>query len=68
MANLNSTLLTTEERRILYGAPALDDIERIEYFNFTDDEIKMLNSVNGGIKAQINGAGLTQYLSPSMGD
>jgi TnpA family transposase len=44
MANPNSTLLTAEERRTLYGVPVLNDIERTEYFTFTDDEIKILNS------------------------
>ncbi|MCX7124273.1 MAG: DUF4158 domain-containing protein, partial [Gammaproteobacteria bacterium] len=43
MANPNSTLLTTEERRTLYGVPILNDIERTEYFTFSDDEIKILN-------------------------
>ncbi len=43
MANPNSTLLTAEERRSLYSAPVLNDIERTEYFTFTDDEIKILN-------------------------
>ena len=43
MANPNSTLLTAEERRSLYGVPVLNDIERTEYFTFTDDEIKILN-------------------------
>ena len=43
MANPNSTLLTAEERRTLYGVPMLNDIERTEYFTFTDNEIKALN-------------------------
>ncbi|MCX7124363.1 MAG: DUF4158 domain-containing protein, partial [Gammaproteobacteria bacterium] len=44
MANPNSTLLTAEERKTLYAVPMLNDIERTEYFTFTDDEIKILNS------------------------
>ena len=46
MANSHSTLLTTEERRILYEVPVLNDIERNEYFTFTHDEIAKLHRFN----------------------
>ena len=46
MTNSNSTLLTAEERRILYEVPVLNDIERNEYFTFTHDEIEKLHAFN----------------------
>jgi len=46
MANTDSTLLTTVERLSLYAPPSLNDAERVEYFTFSDDEIKALYSFN----------------------
>ena len=46
MANFNSTLLTAEERKVLYDVPEFNDIERTEYFTFANNEINVLNSFN----------------------
>jgi hypothetical protein len=42
MPNKDSRLLFQTELLDIYGIPSLNDIERQEYFTFSDEEIKSL--------------------------
>ena len=44
MANKNSRLLSTEEQWDIYAPPVLNQLERIQHFTFSPEEIKVLKS------------------------